>query len=329
MKIFRRNGSTVAAPTSLVSHGTPNNNPAMFDHVLTLIAAPNAVPLSATLVEQLSNEVHRLGGLPGTLDWLALDRACDLPFRDLDGCRAEAAARQLVGKHAVDVVVQPVVDRKKRLLVADMEATLIRNEMLDELADYAGLRAESAAITALAMNGELDFEEAIKARVALLAGLPETILDEAAARIEFTPGAAALVATMRAHGAMTVLVSGGLRCFTRKVAARLGIEAEFGNELEIENGRLAGTVSKPILGRSAKLDRLLDAIVMADLPVTASLAVGDGANDLDMILAAGLGIAFRAKPVVAARAKFRVEQEDLVALLYVQGYRQAEILTTR
>jgi phosphoserine phosphatase len=298
----------------------------MLDHVLTLIAAPAAPPLAAALVEQVAGELRRLGALPGTQDWLAPERACDLPFRDLNDDQADAAARQVLGNRAVDVVAQPVPERRKRLLVADMESTLIRNEMLDELADYVGLRAEIALITARAMNGELDFEAAVEARVKLLQGLPETILDEAAARIELMPGAKALIATMRAQGATTVLVSGGFRCFTRKVAAQLGIDAEFGNELKIEAGRLTGTVVKPILGRSAKVETLIRQAAAAGLPLEAALAVGDGANDLDMILAAGLGIAFRAKPVVAARAKCRIEQEDLTALLYAQGYRQAEIL---
>lgn len=301
----------------------------MLDHVVTLVAAPAAPPLSAALVEQVADDLRRLGALAGAPDWLAPERACDIPFRDLNDDQADAAARQALGDRAVDVVAQPMLERRKRLLVADMESTLIRNEMLDELADYVGLRAEIAAITARAMNGELDFEGAVEARVKLLVGLPETILDEAAARIELMPGAAALVATMRAHDARTVLVSGGFRCFTRKVAARLGIDAEFGNELKIEAKCLTGTVVKPILGRAAKLETLIREATAAGLPLAAALAVGDGANDLDMILAAGLGVAFCAKPVVAARAKCRIEQEDLTALLYVQGYRQAEILTNR
>jgi phosphoserine phosphatase len=206
-----------------------------------------------------------------------------------------------------------------------MESTLIRDEMLDELAEHVGARAKVAAITARAMNGELDFERAVEARVALLAGLPASVLDEAAARIELMPGARALIATMRAHGATAVMVSGGFRCFTRKVAGLLGIDAEFANELVIEAGKLTGVVTKPILGRQAKYDTLIGQTAAAGLPLAASLAVGDGANDLDMILAAGLGIAFHAKPAVAARAKWRIEHADLTALLYAQGYRADEI----
>jgi phosphoserine phosphatase len=298
----------------------------MSDHVMTLIAAEAGGPLSPGLIAELRQALHRLGADVAPPSWLKPDFVCDLDFTDLNDDQADAAARQLLGALPVDVVVQAKAERRKRLLVADMESTIIRNEMLDELADFVGARAEIAAITARAMNGELDFEQAIEARVALLAGLPESVLEEAATRIEMMPGAASLIATMRAQGARTVLVSGGFRCFTRRIAAALGIDAEFGNELEIADGRLTGRVIKPILGRQAKFDTLVREAAGQGLPLAATLAVGDGANDLDMILAAGLGIAFHAKPVVAARAKCRIEHGDLTALLYAQGYQADEIL---
>jgi phosphoserine phosphatase len=298
----------------------------MPDRVLTLIAAGSGAPLNPALVAELRRILHGLGAEIGSPVWLKPGFVCDLDYADLHDDQADAAARRLLGNLPVDVVAQPKAERRKRLLVADMESTLIRNEMLDELADYVGARAQVAAITARAMNGELDFEGAVEARVALLAGLPASVLEESAARIELMPGAQALVATMRVHGAVTVMVSGGFRYFTRKVAGLLGIDTEFGNDLPIEGGRLSGLVTKPILGRQAKYDTLIGQTAAAGLPLAASLAVGDGANDLDMILAAGLGIAFHAKPAVAARAKWHIEHGDLTALLYAQGYRADEIV---
>jgi phosphoserine phosphatase len=211
-------------------------------------------------------------------------------------------------------------------LIADMESTLIRNEMLDELADYVGARAEIADITARAMNGELDFESALEARVKLLAGLDESVLAETAAKIEFMPGSQSLAATMRLHGARLAIVSGGFRFYTRRVANQLGIPEEYANELEVVGGKLTGRVVPPILGRQAKFDTLVRLSAEQGLPLAATLAVGDGANDLDMIAAAGLGVAFHAKPIVAARAKWRIEHGDLTALLYAQGYHSGEIV---
>ena len=298
----------------------------MLDHVLTLIAPDGGAPLAAGLIAELRETLYRLGAEVGTPDWLKPGQVCDLDYADLNADQADAAARRLLDTLPVDVVAQPKAERRKRLLVADMESTLIRNEMLDELADFVGLRAEIAGITARAMNGELDFEGAVEARVALLKDLPAKVLDESATRMELMPGAKALVATMRRHGAATVLVSGGFRFFTRKVAALLGMDREFGNDLEIADAKLTGRVIKPILGRQAKFDTLVQQATEAGLPLAATLAVGDGANDLDMIQAAGLGIAFHAKPIVAERAKWRIEHNDLTSLLYAQGYRAGEIV---
>jgi phosphoserine phosphatase len=232
-----------------------------------------------------------------------------------------------VAGRRVDVVAQAVAsaERKKRLLVADMESTIIENEMLDELAEFLGLREEVAEITRRAMNDEIDFVAALKARVALLKDLPESVLGEAAERIRITPGAAALVATMRAHGAAAALVSGGFLVFTGPVRARLGFEVEVANDLVVEGGKLAGTVREPIVTRETKLATLTRLAAEHRLPLVATLAVGDGANDLPMIEAAGLGVAFHAKPAVATRARVRVDHGDLTALLYAQGYRAADI----
>jgi len=297
----------------------------MTDHVLTLISAARD-GLAAETVDAIRAALRHLGADVGRPDWLADRTVCDLPFADLNDDQADAAARALLGDAPVDVLAQPAGERRKRLLIADMESTLIENEMLDELADYVGKRAEIAAITARAMNGELDFTGALDARVELLAGLDQSVLDESAQRIRYMPGAAALIATMQANGAQTAIVSGGFRWYTALVARKLGVGQEFGNHLEIRHGKLTGKVVPPILGREAKLETLVRLATEAGLPLAATLAVGDGANDLDMIGAAGLGVAFRAKPIVAAQAKWRVMHGDLTALLYAQGYRAGEIV---
>ena len=192
----------------------------------------------------------------GKPDWLAPSVACDIAVDAADPAAAEAAARRALGGAPVDLALQPAAGRRKRLLVADMESTIIRNEMLDELAEFAGIRDRIAAITRRAMNGELDFAAALRERVGLLKGLDAAILEQAAARIAIMPGAAALVRTMRAHGAYTALVSGGFRVFTGRVAKALGFDEDAANVLEIADGRLAGTVAEPILGRDAKLATL-------------------------------------------------------------------------
>jgi phosphoserine phosphatase len=305
------------------------------DAVLTLIAAgdlarPDMVRRLEAAVAALRDRLHALGADVGRADWLAPGRACDLFHGGLDTDLADAGARQVLASDfadlAVDLVVQLNRERRKRLLVADMESTIIENEMLDELADFLGLRDEVAEITRQAMNGEIDFAAALAARVALLKGMPATRLDEAARRIRITPGAAALVATMRAHGAYAALVSGGFSIFAGAVRRALAFDEAIANTLLVENGSLTGLVREPIVTGAAKLAALKRLAAERFLPLSASLAVGDGANDLPMIEAAGLGIAFRAKPAVAARARMRIDHGDLTALLYAQGYRDNEIV---
>lgn len=233
---------------------------------------------------------------------------------------AEAALRPVLGESAIDIIVQPAGTRQKRLLVADMDSTIIGQECIDELADFAGLKGEIAAITERAMRGELDFEAALSTRVAMLKGLPESVLEECfRTRITLNRGARALVETMNARGAMTVLVSGGFTFFVERVAQLAGFRRFHANELIIENGALAGAVRRPILGREAKEAALRQHAMENSMPLAATLAVGDGANDLDMIRAAGLGVAFRAKPKVAAAAHAAIRHGDLTALLYAQG----------
>lgn len=291
--------------------------------VLTLIAEASAQALDDDLVQRVRLSLTNLGAASGTADWLG-DAACDLPFAGLALEQAEAAARREVGDRPVDLVVQPVAGRRKRLLVADMESTVIRQEMLDELAGYVGVKERVADITARAMNGEIDFRDALRERVGLLKGLPATVLDEVWEKAEAMPGAAALVATMRKHGAACILVSGGFKPFTRRVRAWFGFDDDQGNDLEIAEGVLTGRVIEPILDRDSKLAALRGCAGERGLPIEATMSVGDGANDLPMLLAAGLGIAFHAKPSVAAQARSRVDHADLTALLFAQGYRAAD-----
>ena len=259
-------------------------------------------------------------------DWLAPGRACDLLLTDRDAPMAEAVARQAIGDAAIDVLVQPAAGRRKRVFVADLESTIIENEMLDELADFVGLRAHVAEITRRAMNGELDFAAALAERVALLKGLPATVLDEAATRIRLMPGARALLATSRAAGVRTALVSGGFMVFAERIAAELGFEQVVANRLDIAEGRIAGTVAAPILTRETKRDTLLQLAQQYGVPLRATLAIGDGANDLPMLDAAGLGIAFHAKPAVAAASRWRLDHADLTGVLFAQGYRREEVV---
>lgn len=293
-------------------------------NVLTLIAPPGALPTAAP--GQVREALHRLGATAGTPDWLAPETAADLPFEALAAEQAVAAARAALGPGAaVDLIAQPAEGRRKRLLLADMDSTIVTTETLDELAAFAGLKERIATITARAMNGELDFRAALRERVGMLAGLPVEALERTWEATALMPGAAALVRTMRDHGAHCVLVSGGFTFFTGRVADRVGFHAHHSNTLEIAEGRLTGKVAEPILDKDAKLATLKSLAAEHGLPLAATLAVGDGANDLPMLQAAGLGVAFRAKPVVAAAARARVEHADLTALLYAQGYRAGEI----
>jgi phosphoserine phosphatase len=288
--------------------------------VVTLIAGPGA---ETALQDHIA--AVRSALLAGEPDWLAPGRACDLLVPDGAAETAEAAARQAIGDAAIDVLVQPAEGRRKRVFVADLESTIIENEMLDELADFVGLRAHVAEITRRAMNGELDFAAALTERVALLKGLPATVLDEAAGRIRLMPGARRLLATLCAAGVRTALVSGGFTVFAEPIAAELGFGRVSANRLDIAAGRIAGTVAAPILTRETKRETLHQLSQECGVPLSATLAVGDGANDLPMLDAAGLGIAFHAKPAVAAASRWRLDHTDLTGILYAQGYRQEEI----
>lgn len=289
---------------------------------LTLVSPdPEAVDAARSLVEEA---VHQAGGHIHETRYLGLNCIDKLveggTVVDLRAA-AEAAAADL----PVDVCVQEAAGRKKRLLIADMDSTIIGCECLDELADFAGVKDAVAAITERAMRGELQFEGALRERVGMLKGLGLDALqrcyDE---RVRLNPGARTLVTTMTAHGARAVLVSGGFEFFTSRVAKAAGFDDHRANRLIEDGAVLAGTVGDPILGREAKLEALERETAALNVPLADALAIGDGANDLMMIKAAGLGVAYRAKPVVAAEAHARVDHSDLTALLYFQGYRSEE-----
>ena len=293
-------------------------------HVATLIGVSGALgdaPLA-----------RARGALPSAAEprWLGERTAADIPFTPAADTDKRALAEQLHGLlgAGVDVVIQPAAGRRKMLFLADMDSTMIEQECIDELADYVGLKAHVAAITERAMRGEIAFEPALRERVALLEGLPVTVVEEVLReRIRLTAGARALVATMRANGARTCLVSGGFTLFTDRIAAMIGFDEARANRLTLVDGhKLAGKVAEPIFGRDGKRAALIEMRQELGLAREATMAIGDGANDMDMIAEAGLGVAFRAKPKVAAAAPARIDHGDLTALLYVQGYRRDEFV---
>jgi phosphoserine phosphatase len=247
-----------------------------------------------------------------------------------DGLASEThlAVKQAVGDRPVDFAVQPVENRRKRLLIADMDSTIINVECLDELADFAGVKDKVSEITERAMRGELAFEGALRERVGMLKGLSVDALQACYDdRVKLNPGARTLVRTMAEHGARCALVSGGFTFFTVRVAQAAGFHLNRANTLIEAGGRLTGTVGDPILGKEAKLAALQEETAALGLTPADALAVGDGANDLAMIEAAGLGVAYRAKPIVAAQAHAKVDHADLTALLYFQGYTAAEFVS--
>ena len=297
-------------------------------HIATLISNP-ATPALDTATLDRARAALPQAGLPR---WLDAGIAADIPFTPVGAIDQRGLAAQirmaLTGR-PVDVVVQAAADRRKRLFLADMDSTMIGQECIDELADYVGLKPLVAAITERAMRGEIAFEPALRERVALLKGLPQSVADEVIEkRIVLTPGGRTLVATMRANGAYTCLVSGGFTPFTSRVGAMIGFNEDRANTLLVESdGRLSGFVGEPILGREAKLETLNELRQRFGLSPEETMAIGDGANDIPMIAAAGLGVAYHGKPAVAQAAAAQIDHGDLTALLYAQGYSRAEFVT--
>ncbi|VAV91774.1 Phosphoserine phosphatase, partial [hydrothermal vent metagenome] len=288
-------------------------------YVLSIIANPVSPVIDAGLKA-------RVAGLAANAEpiELAAGIACDFYIPERDDAMLEAV-RQMLAETPVDINIVARPHRRKRLLIADMDSTIIEQECIDEIADFAGLRKEISAITERAMLGELGFETALTERVAMLEGLDVSVLEETYAKhISLTPGARTLVQTMNKFGAVTALVSGGFTFFTERVAKAVGFKSAQANALLIEDGVLTGQVRQPILGRAAKQNALLRLAGRNHLRMEETLAVGDGANDLSMLERAGLGVAFRAKPAVAEAAAARIHHGDLTALLYLQGIAQSD-----
>ncbi len=295
-------------------------------YVLTLVGEPATRMLSGPTVEAARGAIAAAGGETGSSEWLAPSLACDIEFHGLRPPAAEAAVREALGESPIDLAAQETEGREKRLLVADMDSTIVTAETLDELAGFAGIKEEIATITLKTMRGELPFEESLRQRVAKLAGLSVEVLSDVVGSLDFTPGAKTLVRTMRAHGAFTCLVSGGFTFATETVAELCGFHRQQANVLLHLDGCLTGQVQEPILGRQAKLETLRDLAKEQELKLADCCAVGDGANDLAMIEAAGLGVAYHGKPALREAARYRVDHGDLTTLLYYQGYHEAEFV---
>ena len=287
-------------------------------NIITLVAGERAPPITNELVNEVRDQFTA-----GEPTWLAEGFACDLPSQvDLE--HLQKVARNSDASKVLDIFVQPRTNRRKRLLLADMDSTIVTGETLDELAKYAGLKEKISEITAKAMRGELDFESALHARVSMLKGLSEDALQRTWQEIQLTAGARELVQTMSANGAHCILISGGFSFFTDRVAKKVGFHEAFANQLLIEEGHLTGLVQQPILDKNAKLTTLEKTILKLNIDRSECIAVGDGANDIPMITAAGIGVAFHAKPLVEKYAPAIVRHGDLTTLLYMQGFKKHE-----
>jgi phosphoserine phosphatase len=290
------------------------------DTVVVLIARPGTGALDESLLTRAATLTKA-----AEIRWLAREEACELAIAGAAGI--EDSLRALIAGRPVDVVVLPAANRRKRLLIADMDSTMIAQECIDELGAAAGQGEKIAAITARAMRGEIDFAASLRERLGLMAGLEASVIGRLIGATKFTEGGRTLVQTMKSQGAHTVLVSGGFTVFTSHVAKVLGFDGHLANELVIESGRLTGRALEPILGRDAKTAALREIAGKLGLDLIETLAVGDGANDIDMLAASGLGVAFHAKPAVRAQARARIDHGDLSALLYLQGYAKSEFVT--
>ncbi|WP_296427121.1 phosphoserine phosphatase SerB [Yoonia sp.] len=289
--------------------------------IVTLLTTPTERTLDRALVDSLRNA---WGG--GDAQWLAIDEAAEFAIPHMPDNQWDVWSD--LQDACVDLIIQPAANRRKQMLLADMDSTMIRQECIDELAVEAGVGARVADITARAMNGELDFEGALLERVGLLKDLPEPMIEQVLdQRITYMPGGYELVATMKANGAYAALVSGGFTAFTARVAAALGFDENRANTLLVENGKLTGDVARPILGKAAKVQALTEIAARLNITPADVLAVGDGANDLGMLSLAGTGAALHAKPAVQAQCDIRINHGDLTALLFLQGYARDEFVT--
>jgi phosphoserine phosphatase len=288
---------------------------------LTVMVNPAETALPGTLISAIEANLAFKGANILESRWLSEGEAYDIVLSYLEPEKCEKIAIDTLRGERVDIIAQETDTRKKRLLITDMDSTMICEECIDELADFVGKKAEVSAITERAMNGELDFEKALNERVALLAGLPVSTLEQVyRERIHFMGGGRELVATMKEHGARCVLVSGGFTFFTSRVREELGFDTDYSNQLDMQDGLLTGRVIPPILDKNVKLQTLLAECTKHLIPLSESMAIGDGANDLPMLLGAGMGIAYHAKPTVEAAARTRLRHTNLRGALFAQGY---------
>jgi phosphoserine phosphatase len=288
--------------------------------VVTLITSPERANITHRHIDQARTILDKAGCTSKAPFWLAENISCDIEFGGTGPTRSLKILQEGMEGIEIDIVVQSQANRRKHLLLADMDSTIVVGETLDELAYFAGLRDQVAAITERAMRGEIDFKRALRERVSMLKGLSTDALEESLNKTKLTKGASTLVKTMRAYGAYTVLVSGGFSFFTQAIAKIVGFNEDRSNTMIIENGALTGEIAEPILDREAKLKTLKTISTEKGIPLIDTMAIGDGANDLPMILNAGIGVAFHAKPVVEEKAPAAIRYGDLTALLYLQGY---------
>ncbi|HEY9079456.1 phosphoserine phosphatase SerB [Magnetovibrio sp.] len=297
------------------------------DNVLTLITNSADGALSADQVEVARRALDAIGGQSAAADWLSPHEAVDIAFDGVHPKDAEAAVRQALGDRPLDVIAQSALRRKKKLIIADMDSTIVEGETLDELAEFAGLKDQIAALTKRAMNGEIGFAEALRTRVAMLEGLSESFLEETMNGVHLNPGARELIATMRENGAFTALISGGFSFFTDRIRERVGFHMSLGNKLEIVDGHLTGQVIPPVVDKDTKLEMLVDMAAQQELGMTDTFSIGDGANDVPMLMAAGMGVAYHGHPVAREHARARLDHADLSGALFIQGYRRDEFVT--
>ncbi|MBK1698744.1 phosphoserine phosphatase SerB [Rhodovibrio salinarum] len=293
--------------------------------VCTLIADPASRDLDLTGIQDVREALRAAGAEVSDHRWLSEHVAADLPYRGITPSAAGTAARKAVADRPLDTAAQPETGRRKAVLIADMDSTIVTGETLDEMSEAVGLKDKIAEITRRAMNGELNFEEALRERVGMLTGLKEADVKATLDRVALSKGAKTAIATLKRHGVTCALVSGGFTAIAEPVAEWCGFDRVVANRLIIEDGALTGEVAEPIVGKEAKLATLREMAGQRGVHESAVASIGDGANDLPMLLAAGLGVAYRAKPSVKAEARFALEHGDLTGLLYLQGYSDDEI----
>lgn len=297
------------------------------DNVLTLISDPADGALDTQWAQHARSALEQQGAKTLALDWLSHGEAVDIAFDALSLNAAETTVRQALNDAPIDVIAQTTLRRKKKLIIADMDSTIVQGETLDELAAFAGVGDKIADLTVRAMNGELGFTEALKTRVAMLEGLNESFLNETMKGVKLNPGAKELIATMHANGAFTALISGGFSFFTDRIREHVGFHMSLGNKLEIIDGALTGQVIPPVVTKDTKLEMLIDMAASQELGMTDTFAIGDGANDVPMLKAAGMGVAYHGHPVARENACARLDHSDLSGALFIQGYRRDEFVT--